>query len=125
MQALASVRTHCSKQILNQLPADYLHAFRPKCICVAQLRTLRHELLSKIHHKMQTGNIILDFTKASDKVPNKKLLHKLDNYGIYTCSTSTKWTSSFLKNKIQQVTADGWMSVVSWIHQLGSEVSFY
>jgi hypothetical protein len=35
-----------------------------------------------LHTGKQTDLIILDFSKAFDKVPHKKLLRKLDNYGI-------------------------------------------
>jgi hypothetical protein len=43
---------------------------------------LSHELLNNLHTGKQTDLIILDFSKAFDKVPHKKLLRKLDNYGI-------------------------------------------
>ena len=43
--------------------------------------SLSHELLSNLHSSIQTDLIILDFSKAFDKVPHKKLLWKLNNYG--------------------------------------------
>jgi hypothetical protein len=50
--------------------------------CETQLLTLSHELLNNLHTGKQTDLIILDFSKAFDKVPHKKLFRKLDNYGI-------------------------------------------
>ena len=48
---------------------------------------------------------ILDFSKAFDMVPHKRLMHKLQHYGIsgYTHS----WITSFLTNRNQQVVIDG------------------
>jgi hypothetical protein len=61
--------------------------------------------------------IILDFYKAFDKVPHKKLLRKLDNYSI----RGKHWISAFLKNRQQRVVLDGEVSsqmpVVSGVPQ--------
>jgi hypothetical protein len=56
----------------------------------------------------QTDLIILDFSKAFDKVPHKKLLWKLNNYGIR--GNTWKWVSAFLSNRMQQVALDGEVS---------------
>jgi hypothetical protein len=45
-----------------------------------------------------------DFSKAFDKVPHKKLLRKLDNYGIR--GNIWNWISAFLNNRQQQVVLD-------------------
>ena len=54
-------------------------------------------------HK-QTDLIIMDFAKAFDKVPHKRLLHKLDYYGIR--ESTHKWISSWLSGRTQQVVLD-------------------
>jgi hypothetical protein len=63
--------------------------------------------------------IILDFSKEFDKVPHKKLLWKLNNYGIR--GNTWKWVSAFLSNRMQQVALDGEVSgqlpVVSGVPQ--------
>ena len=41
--------------------------------------------------------ILLDFSKASDKVPHQRLLHKLDFYGVR--GTSWLWIKDFADNK--------------------------
>ena len=52
-------------------------------------------------HK-QTDLIIMDFTKAFDKVPHRRLLHKLDYYGIR--GSTHKWIR--LSVQSQQVVLD-------------------
>jgi hypothetical protein len=49
-----------------------------------------------------------NFSKAFDKVPHKKLLWKLNNYGIR--GNTWKWVSAFLSNRMQQVALDGEVS---------------
>ena len=73
--------------ILSQLDAhkilvDCQHGFRDKRSCEIQLLTISHELVENLHKGIQTDLIILDFSKAFDKVPHSKLLMKMENYGI-------------------------------------------
>ena len=55
-------------------------------------------------HK-QTDLIIMDFTKAFDKVPRRRLLHKLDYYEIR--GSTHKWINSRLCGRTQQLVLDG------------------
>ena len=55
-------------------------------------------------HK-QTDLIIMDFAKAFDKVPHRRLLHKLEYYGIR--GSTHKWINSWLSGRTQQVVLDG------------------
>ena len=55
-------------------------------------------------HK-QTDLIIVDFAKAFGKVPHRRLLHKLDKYGIR--GSTHKWISLWLSGRSQQVVLDG------------------
>jgi hypothetical protein len=63
--------------------------------------------------------VILDFSKAFDNVPHRKLLMKMDNYGIR--GNTWRWVESFLSNRNQQVLLDGEISsqlpVVSGVPQ--------
>jgi len=54
--------------------------------------------------------IFLDFAKAFDKVPNKKLLKKLNGHEIQ-CKLF-EWIKSWLNNRIQRVVLSGRSS--SW-----------
>ena len=55
-------------------------------------------------HK-QTDLIIMDFAKAFDKVPHRRLFHKLKYYGIR--GSTHKWINSWLSGRTQQVVLDG------------------
>ena len=55
-------------------------------------------------HK-QTDLIIMDFAKAFDKVPHRRLLHKLDYYGIR--GSTHKWINSWLSGRTQKGVLDG------------------
>ena len=49
--------------------------------------------------------IIMDFAKAFVKVPHRRLLYKLDHYGIR--GSTHKWISSWLSERSQKVVLDG------------------
>ena len=49
--------------------------------------------------------ILLDFSKAFDKVPHRRLLHKLDYYGVR--GETLTWIQSFLGRRKQRVLLDG------------------
>ena len=49
--------------------------------------------------------VILDFSKAFDRVPNRRLLGKIDHYGIR--GQTHRWIKSFLVGRTQQVILDG------------------
>jgi hypothetical protein len=53
----------------------------------------------------QIDAILLDFSKAFDKVPHKRLLMKLDHYGIR--GTTLKWIQDFRIWRTQHVLLDG------------------
>ena len=55
-------------------------------------------------HK-QTDVIVMDFAKAFDKVPHKRLLYKLDFYRIR--GSTHKWIDSWLSERSQKVVLDG------------------
>ena len=53
----------------------------------------------------QTDVIIMDFAKAFDKIPHRRLLYKLDYYGIR--GSTHKWINSWLSEHSQKVVLDG------------------
>ena len=69
-----------------------------------------HDIISNLDwalncgHK-QTDLIIMDFAKAFDKVPHRRLLHNLDYYEIR--GPTHKWVNSWLSGRTQQVFLDG------------------
>ena len=69
-----------------------------------------HDIISNLdgainHGHKQTDLTTMHFAKAFDKVPHKRLLHKLDYYGIR--GSEHKWASSWLSRRSQQVVLDG------------------
>ena len=63
------------------------------------------DLYEAHNDKDQVDMVILDFSKAFDTVPHKKLLHKLKNYGID--GRLNAWVEQFLVNRRQRVLVDG------------------
>ena len=64
-----------------------------------------HDITSTYDRKIQTDMVILDFSKTFDTVPHRKLLHKLQNYGI--SGKTHSWIKSFLTEREQRVVVDG------------------
>ena len=54
--------------------------------------------------------VVMDFSKAFDVVPHKKLLNKLDLHDIR--ESTFCWTEAFTTKIMQQVVADGKLSDV-------------
>jgi hypothetical protein len=50
-------------------------------------------------------SIDMDFMKAFDKVPHRRLLHEMHSYEI--SEKVIKWVGSFLSNRIQKVIVNG------------------
>ena len=89
----------------NNLLSDNQHGFRARRSCETQLITTVQELAKNISSGKQIDAILFDFSKAFDKVPHRRLLMKLDHYGIR--GTTLKWIQDFVIGRIQQVLLDG------------------
>ena len=61
---------------------DLQHGFREKRSCETQLIMLVDELAKNMQMGKETDLILLDFSKAFDKVAHEKLILKLHQYGI-------------------------------------------
>ena len=67
--------------------ADCQHGFRSQRSCRTQLVQFYHDMLSNLDlalnpDQKQTDVTIMDFAKAFNKVPHRRLLYKLDYYGL-------------------------------------------
>ena len=89
----------------HQIITDRQHGFRKKYSCTSQLLTLVHSLAESINSKGQTDVIFLDFSKAFDKVSHKKLLIRLQRYGIH--GENLSWIKDLLFRRTQKVVMDG------------------
>ena len=90
--------------------ADCQHIFRSQRSCEIQLVQFYHDKVSNLdgargRGQKQTDVIIMDFAKAFDKVPYRRLLYKLGYYGIR--GSTHKWISSWLSERSQKVVLDG------------------
>ena len=65
--------------------------------CESQLIIAMHDVVQNFDSKQQTDLIILDFIEVFDTVPHKKLLFKLDKYGIN--GNINKCIQSFLMHR--------------------------
>ena len=111
--------------------ADCQHGFRSQRSCETQLVQFYHEMVSNLDGawdpgQKQTDVIIMDFAKAFDKVPHRRLLYKLDYYGIR--GSTHKWISSWLSERSQKKVLDGQASdpvpVLSGVPQGSGSVLF-
>ena len=66
---------------------------------------LLDELLKGMQSGKQTDLILLDFSKAFDKVAHEKLLFKLHHYGIE--GGTLRWIKSFLGDRSQNILLNG------------------
>ena len=64
-----------------------------------------HDITKSYDYKEQIDLVILDFSKAFDTVPHRKLLHKLSHYGIR--GNINLWIRNFLMHRKQRVVIDG------------------
>lgn len=96
----------------NNLLTSEQHGFVSKKSCATNLL----ESLDLVSEILAEGNpvdiVYLDFAKAFDMVPHKRLLHKLNAYGIG--SVLLKWFESFLTGRKQRVVLGD--SISDWSH---------
>ena len=97
-----SILLHCKQ---HEILTDAQHGFRAKRSCETQLITLTHELAEGIAGGGQVDLILLDFSKAFDKVPHRRLLYKLHRYGID--GKHIRWIENFLTQREQRVVVEG------------------
>ena len=93
----------------NNLLSKYQHGFIPGRSTTTQLLSF----LDKCAEIVSVGGIVetiyFDFAKAFDTVPHKRLLKKLESYGIK--GNILKWIKTFLTNRTQIVKVNGKESV--------------
>ena len=85
----------------NSILFDLQHGFRDRRSCETQLL----QLIENLTEGKQTNLMLLDFSKAFDKVNHLKLLYKLQVHGVQ--SKTLGWIGSFLVGRSQTVVLDG------------------
>ena len=103
----------------NQLVAKQQHGFVRSKACNTNLLESMDAITSSLAYKRWVDVIFLDFAKAFDKVPHRRLLCKLEAYGIH--GSLLKWLEDFLKDRKQRVVmgnhVSSWEAVTSGVPQ--------
>ena len=79
---------------INDVLHDAQHGFRKRRSCETQILLSADDFLKTLDKNVQTDAILLDFSKAFDRVAHKHLLKKLEAIGV--TGTTLGWISSFL-----------------------------
>ena len=64
--------------INNNLLINLQHGFVPRKSC----QSMRNILTDAIEHNLEVDLVYLDVAKMFDSLPHRKLIHKLEKYGI-------------------------------------------
>ena len=85
----------------NNIRYGIQHGFRERRSCETRFIQVVEELARNLTSGKQTDLILLDFSKAIDKVNNFKLLYKIQLHGVQ--GKTLRWTESFLVGRRQTV----------------------
>ena len=103
----------------NNLILDSQHGFRNGRSCLTNLLDFFHDMYSIYDTSRAIDILYLDFQKAFDKVPHKRLMAKIRSLGII--DEAADWIENWLSNRKQQVvingTSSGWEEVTSGVPQ--------
>lgn len=103
----------------NDLLRNSQHGFRRKRSCLTNLLEFFHKMLSIFDSSRAIDIIYLDFKKAFDKVPHKRLLVKVRALGIG--GNIAGWIEHWLSERKQRVVINGrhsgWSPVASGVPQ--------
>ena len=103
----------------HNLILDTQHGFRNKRSCLTNLLEFYNYVFSNSDERIPSDIIYLDFQKAFDTVPHKRLLIKLKAHGIG--AQLCLWIENWLTNRKQRVVINGeasdWLQVSSGVPQ--------
>ena len=107
---LSNLNRHLSD---NNILSPLQHGFRANLSCETQLVLTFHDWATIVNQQSQVDALLLDFSKAFDKVSDKKLIHKLAQYGI--SGKSQAWIAAFLQNRTQFTVVNGTHSTTTLV----------
>ena len=103
----------------NRLLSTCQQGFDPGRSCNIQLIKCLDVWTRILDESSNLDAIYLDFSKAFDSVPNRRMIVKLESYGI--TGDILDWVTSFLRNRTQRIMVNGetseWMQVASGVPQ--------
>ena len=89
----------------NNLIPESQHGFLKGKSCVTQLLEYLEDITEAMDNGKDADVIYLDFCKAFDKIPHRRLLKKLEKYGIK--GKLLNWIKDFLSDRQQRVFIKG------------------
>ena len=89
----------------NNIIRDSQHGFRNRRSCLTNLLDFLHDIYEMYEEGRAVDIIYLDFQKAFDKVPHRKLLNKVESHGIR--GHIHRWISDWLCDRRQRVVLNG------------------
>ena len=92
----------------NCLIRDSQHGFISGRPCLTNLLEFMEEVTRELDNGNSVDVVYLDFAKAFDKVPHKRLLSKLEAHGI--TGNILRWIAGWLENRRQKVSVEGELS---------------
>ena len=112
----SNIMQHLDK---HKILTDRQHGFRTHHSCETQLIQTVHDIAQSLDRRTPLDMIIMDFSKAFDTAPHKRLLHKLHNFDI--TGNTHKWITTFLTQRKQRVVVEeehsSWTNVRSGVPQ--------
>ena len=103
----------------NNIIKDSQHGFRHRRSCLTNLLDFFHDVYKAYDESRAVDIIYLDFQKAFDTVPHKRLISKVENHGIK--GNTQKWLQDWLTDRRQRVVINGkeseWRNVISGVPQ--------
>jgi len=92
----------------NSLIKDSQHGFTSGRSCLTNLLDFMEEVTRELDNGNCIDVVYLDFAKAFDKVPHRRLLSKLEAHGVN--GKLLKWIDSWLSDRRQRVCVEGELS---------------
>ena len=103
----------------HKLLNDCQFGFRKNRNTILQLLSVLEDWTQYIDNDEQVDTVYFDFCKAFDSVPHKRLMHKVEGYGIK--GKLLIWLQDFLKDRHKRAVVNGasssWTKVLSGIPQ--------
>lgn len=103
----------------NSIIKNSQHGFRSGRSCLTNLLSFLDYITDQVDRGEDIDLVYLDFSKAFDKVPHKRLVYKLREYRLN--SFIVNWVENWLTDRKQRVVLNGnrsgWMDVKSGVPQ--------